>query len=217
MLVGTGQHFEHAPGAGAQIDQRVHLALAQRPQHGLLHRLFGHMQRAQQIPAGGDLGEIFGGEELLLGANGLLALDIALAGGIGAIEPADQPLRERCPIALLGQAIIGPGPFGIALDQPGIGQKLEMPRDARLALLEDFGEVLDRVVALGQQGKQPQAGVFTRGLQHAHQFCQISQSNRPKSDIKMSLYPVEAKVQRRCGMVALIVPITARRPVRHGH
>src|SRR5690606_13228508 len=116
----------------------------------------------------------------------------------------------------LGQAIIGPGAFGIALDQPGIGQKLEMSRHARLALLEDFGEVLDRMVALGEQGKQPQAGVFTRGLQHAHQFCQISQSNRPKSDIKMSLYPVEAKVQRVCALAALNVPMAARRPLRQG-
>ena len=70
------------------------------------------------------------------------------------------------------QPVIGPGALGVALDEPGIGQKLEMARNAGLALVEDFGEILDRMVAIGQKRKQAQPGAFPRRLQYPDQFVQ---------------------------------------------
>ena len=81
----------------------------------------------------------------------MLAFAVALAFGITIVDAIDQPLRQRRSVALRSQAIIGPGPLGIAPHQPGIGQQFEVPRHARLALLENFGQILDRMVAIGEQ------------------------------------------------------------------
>ena len=44
----------------------------------------------------------------------------------------------------------------MALDQAGFRQQLEMARDARLRLAQDFGEVGDGQFGLGQQRKDAQ-------------------------------------------------------------
>ena len=45
-------------------------------------------------------------------------------------------------------------------DETGFGHQLQMPADARLALAEDLGQVLDVQLGLGQQRQDAQA----RGL-----------------------------------------------------
>lgn len=51
-----------------------------------------------------------------------------------------------------------PGPFGRALDQPGLGEKPEVARNPGLALVHDLGDLADRQVAFGEQGQEPEPG-----------------------------------------------------------
>src|SRR5690606_27537599 len=120
-------------------------------------------------------GEIFTRLRLLLGPHGALPRDVAMPIGIAVIKPGNQPLCQLGAIALLHQAVIGPGPLGIAPHQASIGQQLEMARNARLALSQNLGEILDRVIAISQQCQQAHAGPLTRCLEHTHQFGQFSQ------------------------------------------
>ena len=60
------------------------------------------------------------------------------------------------PSAALGQPEIDPAALRRPLHQPGLGQQLQMPADARLALPEDAREVLDVQLARGQQHQQTQ-------------------------------------------------------------
>ena len=48
----------------------------------------------------------------------------------------------------------------MALDQSGFGEQLEMARDARLRLAQDFGQVGDGEFGLGQQREDAQARGF---------------------------------------------------------
>jgi hypothetical protein len=63
-----------------------------------------------------------------------------------------------------------------------------MARDAGLALPQDFGQILDRMLALGKQRQQPLAGRFSRGPQRIHQCRGIRQDRPPTryKDIFMS-------------------------------
>ena len=51
------------------------------------------------------------------------------------------------------------------LDEAGLGEELEMARDARLRLAEDVGQVRHRELALGKQREDPQPGLLGRGPQ----------------------------------------------------
>ena len=74
----------------------------------------------------------------------------------------------------------------MALHEAGIGKELQMTRDARLALVEDFGEILDRMVAIGQKRKQAQPGAFPRRLQYPDQFVQSAHRTLRYKDIFIS-------------------------------
>ena len=152
--IGRSQHFEHAPRAGTEVDQQVNNASAQFGQHRRLDGRFGHMQGFQQVPAFRHLGEIIGCKRLLLGPCLGLTGTVAAAVGIIWVNARRQPAREVRPLPLRRQPVIGPGPLGMTLHQARIGQELQVPRHARLALVEDFRKVLDRVVAIRQKREQ---------------------------------------------------------------
>ena len=67
--------------------------------------------------------------------------------------------------AALGQAEEHPGAFAEAGDQAGFGHELQMPADARLALGEDLGQVLDVQLGAGQQRQDAQARGLAGGAQ----------------------------------------------------
>ncbi len=75
---------------------------SQRIEDGGLDRLFGHVQRAQHIPAVGDLGEIGRGLRLLRRAHGFEPLAVAQPIGIVGVELGRSASAPRSP----------PGPFG---------------------------------------------------------------------------------------------------------
>ena len=66
---------------------------------------------------------------------------------------------------MLGQAEEGPGAFAEALDQAGLGQQLEMARDARLRLAQDVGEVGDGQLGLGEQRQDAQPRLLAGRLE----------------------------------------------------
>ena len=65
----------------------------------------------------------------------------------------------------IGQAEEHPAPLAEARDQPGLGHQLQMPADARLALPEDLGQVLDVQLAAGEQRQDAQPRGLARGAQ----------------------------------------------------
>ena len=64
--------------------------------------------------------------------------------------------RRRRRRAALGQAEERPRAFAKALDQPGFGQQPQMARQPRLRLAQDFGEVGDGQLGLGEQHQDAQ-------------------------------------------------------------
>ena len=67
--------------------------------------------------------------------------------------------------AALAEPEEGPRAFAEALDQPGLGQKPQMAGQPRLRLAQDFGEIGDGQLGLGQQRQNAQPGRFAGGLE----------------------------------------------------
>ena len=76
---------------------------------------------------------------------------------VGLVEALDDGLGKRGLGAGVGKPEIDPRALAEALDEPGLGHELEMPADARLALAEDLGQILDVELAAGQQRQDAQA------------------------------------------------------------
>ena len=155
---------------------RSTLRVADRGENGRFHGLLGDVQRAQQVPAFGHLGEIGGRLPTCWRRAPLRAARgrAACSGSSGDRRPISQRARSP-PAPPAARPIIGPGALGIAMHQPGIGEKLQMPRHARLALAENFGQVLDRLLAIGKQRQQPQPGDFPGRPQHLNQIRSSAQ------------------------------------------
>ena len=79
---------------------------------------------------------------------------------------ARHQLAGQLPRLALGETVIGPRPLGVALDETGIDQKLQVPGNAGLRLAEDRREILDRVLPIGEQSEQPEASLLARCTQH---------------------------------------------------
>ena len=97
-----------------------------------------------------------------------VALDLRIAG----VDAADDAVHEIARRVVVADAEEGPGPLLVAADQPGLEQQLEMARDARLRLVENFGQVGDGQVAARQQREDAQTAGFRRRLQRIDQPIQ---------------------------------------------
>ena len=174
------EHFEDAAGAGAEIEQRAERLVGERIADRLLHRLVRHVQLADAVPLRGMRPEI------VLGCGGALRADrgepVAVAGDdrILGVEPGDQRARKLRAAALLGHAEERPGAFAEALDQAGLDQEPEMPRDARLRLAENLREVGHRQLGLGQQNQHAQPRVLARRLEGGVEGIE-GKTRRPRS------------------------------------
>ncbi len=98
----------------------------------------------------------------------------------------------------LAEAEEGPGAFAVPLDEPGLGQELEMARDARLRLAEDIGQVGHRELALGKQRQHPQPGFLGGGPQSLQGLGQsggrvVHGCPVRERDINISLCEIERK------------------------
>ena len=130
-----------------------------------LDRLVGDVQLADAVPLGGVLAEIGlrGGGARRPHRGEPLA--VARDHRVGRVEPLQQRARDGRAAALLGQPEERPGALAEALDQAGLGEQLQVPRDARLRLAQDVGEVGDGQLGLGQQRQHAQARLLAGGLE----------------------------------------------------
>jgi hypothetical protein len=87
------------------------------------------------------------------GAHGCKPFAVAQDHRVGGIEAGQEPARHLCGRRAVRQAEERPASLTEALNQTGLGQKLEVTRDARLRLAQDFGQVGYGELGLGQQGK----------------------------------------------------------------
>ncbi len=116
------EQFQHPPGAGAEIEQRLERLAGKRCDDRLFHRLVGGMQLAEAVPFRG-----MGAEIVLRGlgarfAHGGQSFAIARHHRIGGIEPLDQKARDARAVAAVGHAEERPGALAMALDQAGFGR-----------------------------------------------------------------------------------------------
>jgi hypothetical protein len=105
------EHFQHAAGAGAEIEERTKRPIAERRADGGFDLFIGNVKLADTIPLPGMLAEIGlrgGGMRLAYFGE---ALSIAREHGIGWIKTADQVARERKPAAKLPETEKRPRPL----------------------------------------------------------------------------------------------------------
>ena len=79
-------------------------------------------------------------------------------------QPGDQFTGQRAVIAR-GQGEPDVGPFPHPIQQAAITQQLQVARQPRLRLTEDFGELHDAECPPSRQREQAEAGRFSGGAQ----------------------------------------------------
>ncbi len=90
---------------------------------------------------------------------------------------ASSVAHQRRRLAVLPQPEIGPGALLIAVDQFGLAEQFQMPRNAGLRLAENFGKIGHGQVAGGKKRQETQARRLAGRLQDVHQRIQ-SKSHR---------------------------------------
>ena len=154
------EEFEHAAGAGAEIEQRADRLVGKRRADRFLYGGIGDVQLADAVPFRGVAAEIGlrgGGAGA---AHGRQPFAVAGDGRVVGVEPGDEGAGDVGRAAVFAQAEKCPRPFAEALDQPGLGQKPQMARQPRLRLAQDFGEVGNGEFGLRQQRQNAQARAF---------------------------------------------------------
>ena len=188
------EQFEHAAGAGAEIEQRAERPVGERRADRLLDRLVGDVKLADAVPLGGVAREIVLRSRGPRGADGGQPLAVARHRRVGRIEPADQFARQRGAAAALAQPEKRPRALAEPLHQARFRQKLEMPRNPRLRLPQNVGEIRDRQLRLGQKRQDAQPRPLPGGLERAvkvgkRQLEGLDHgSTHLKAHIKISLY-----------------------------
>ncbi len=163
--IALAEELEHAPRSGAEVEEEIERARAQRLRDDGLHVRLGHVQGADAVPFAGVGLEVGLSRLLALLPQGLCAPPVADKDRIGAVHGLEDQPRERPALASLGQPEIHPAAFRRALHQPGLGQQLQMPADAGLALPQDAREVLDVELSRREQHDQAQPRRLGHGLQ----------------------------------------------------
>ena len=192
----AGEQFQHAAGAGAEIEQRADRLVGERGADRVLHRGVGDMQLADAVPLGGVPAEIIlrgGGAR---GAHRGEPFAVARDDRIVGIEPRDHGAGDIGGAAALAEPEKCPRAFAEALDQPGLGKQPQMARQPRLRLAQDLGEVGDGQLGLGDQRQDAQPRRFSPAalsiaVRSGKREWSLSIRCRPKSvrlDIKISLY-----------------------------
>src|SRR5262249_62247943 len=120
------EQLEHAPGAGAEIEQRTYRRLRQGADDRPLDRLVGDVELANAVPLGGVPAEIgLGGVGALRTHRGQ-PLPIARERRVVGVKAGNELAGKLGGILPLAQAEEGPRPFTKALDQPGLDEEPQM-------------------------------------------------------------------------------------------
>ena len=156
-------------------------ARPQRLGHGRLDLLLGDIERADAVPVGGMLAEVGLRGCLALALQGFGALGVAADDGIVGVDGFEQASRQPAAVRAVGDVEIDPASLAEALDQSGLGEKLQMPADARLALAQDLGQILDVELAGRQQQQDAQTRRLGRGLEGGHELGRIEREGHLQS------------------------------------
>ena len=177
------EQFEHAAGAGAEIEQRADAAVADQGEDRRLDALLGRVHGADAVPVAGALGEIGGG---LLAPRLARHFEPRAVGGqrrVVAVDARDQIARQRA--AAFGEAEERPGAFALALGEPRVDEQLQMARDARLRLAEDGDELADRQFGLAEQPEQAQPRHFARRFEAREQGVEAHRRRKLRSALQI--------------------------------
>ena len=192
--IGAGrEQFEHAPGAGAEVDEERERPLAEGFVDSGLDLLLGDVERADSVPLAGMFLEIILRGFLARLVDGLGAGAVSGEDGVGGVEARDDRGGERRLVAAVGETEEHPAALAEAPDQAGLGHQLQVPADARLALAEDLGEVLDVELAPGEERQDAEPRRLASGAKQAQgvgarQACSGGAAGASSSDIKICLY-----------------------------
>ena len=152
------EQLEHAPGAGAEIDQQREGTGTERLVRPPLRRLpRRHASRGCCPTRRRARGNSFVPRPRPRLLDRQSAGAVALEDGIGGIEARHDGRGKFGLAASIGEAEEHPAPLAEARDQPSLGHQLQVTADARLALSQDLGQVLDVQFAAGEQRQDAQA------------------------------------------------------------
>ena len=165
-----GEQFEHAAGAGAEIEQDVDIGGADQAGERGLDLGLGDVQGADLVPMAGNPAEIGLGGALPGLDDARQTLAIALQERVIGRQQVDDEAGHGCAGAGLGQTEQHPAPLLVAVDQTGLAHQLEVTADPRLALRQDGGELGDVEFAMRQDEQKPEPGAFGTGAQTLEQI-----------------------------------------------
>jgi hypothetical protein len=172
------EELEHAPGAGAEVEQEVDLVGADEGGKGGLDLGLGDMQGADLVPMAGDPAEIGLGSALAGLDNACQALGITLQELVLGRQQVDDEACDGRSGAGLGEAEQHPAPLLVAIDQAGLAHQLEVAADPGLALGENRCQLGDVEFAMREDEQEPEPGAFGTGAQT---FQQILHERFPPS------------------------------------
>ena len=160
------EQFEHAAGAGAEIEQRAERPVGERGADRGLDRVVGDVQLADAVPLGGVLAEI----GLRGGGARLRAPRRAARGRARRSDRPDRAARAArarpsAPPPCSASRKKAQVPSRKRSTSPASASSLQMARDARLRLAQDVGEVGDGQLGLGQQRQHAQARLLAGRLE----------------------------------------------------
>ncbi len=165
VLDPRAEELEHPPGAGSEVEHRAVRLAGQGGDDRLLDPLVGDVQAADPVPAGGVPGEVLPRRLRPLGAHRAQPLAVVGDRRVGGVEVGQRPADDASARPDVGEAEERPRPLRRAGHQAGLGEQLEVARDARLRLAQDLGEVRHGELGLGQQRQDPQPGRLPGRLQ----------------------------------------------------
>ena len=151
------EQLDHPAGAGADIDQPAERPSAERTVDRPLDLALGDVERADLVPHFGVAGEIAVGR---LGALGADRLGPRRIGGEQRLRRSVRPLvderEQRLDPLRIGERQEHPAALLAPLEHAGVGEDLEVARNARLALAEHLRQLADRQLHQPQQREDAQ-------------------------------------------------------------
>ena len=146
------EQFEHPAGAGAEIEQRAERPVGERRRGS---RPRPPRRRRAACGCGPTRRRARRNSACAAAARAARTAasrsrSRASTGSAGSSRAISVARERRPPPPRSASRKNAQAPSRIALDQAGLGQQLEMARDARLRLAQDVGQVRDRQLGLGR-------------------------------------------------------------------
>ena len=95
---------------------------------------------------------------------------VAADDAVAAVDGLEQTAHHLAAFGAVGDVEVDPAPLAEALDEACFCEKLQVTADARLALPQDLGQVLDVEFARCQQHQDAQARRLGRGFERGHEL-----------------------------------------------